>query len=112
MMNDLITRSFDAANAYGSTQKTMQNAFNMGGISGGSQPDVVTSFGDALTKALKDAIDTGRVAEHQSALGLSGGGNLSTIATSVEEAKLTLQTVTTLRDRIVQAYQEVMRMTI
>ena len=54
-MNDLITRSFDAANAYGSTQKTMQNAFNMGGISGGSQPDVVTSFGDALTKALKDA---------------------------------------------------------
>ncbi|WP_082794567.1 flagellar hook-basal body complex protein FliE [Acetobacter malorum] len=34
------------------------------------------------------------------------------MATSVEEAKITLQTVTTIRDRVVQAYQEVMKMSI
>ncbi|WP_257997716.1 flagellar hook-basal body complex protein FliE [Komagataeibacter saccharivorans] len=30
----------------------------------------------------------------------------------MEEAKLTLQTVTTVRDRFVQAYQDVMKMSI
>ena len=106
MISDITTRSLDALNAYGQTQKNAQDTDSTGGA------DIVSSFTSALDNALKGAIQTGKTAEAQTAAGLSGKGNMSDIATSVEEAKLTLQTVTTVRDRVVQAYQDVMKMTI
>lgn len=113
MVSDITTRSLDAVNAYGVTQKAMQTGTNgLGGDETAQASDVVTSFGTALSSALKGAIKTGKTAESMTATGLSGKGDLTAIATSVEEAKLTLQTVTTVRDRMVQAYQEVMKMSI
>ncbi|QEO16886.1 flagellar hook-basal body complex protein FliE [Acetobacter vaccinii] len=113
MVSDITTRSLDAVNAYGVTQKAMQTGTNgLGGDETAQASDVVTSFGTALNSALKGAIKTGKTAESMTATGLSGKGDLTAIATSVEEAKLTLQTVTTVRDRMVQAYQEVMKMSI
>ncbi|GBQ34526.1 flagellar hook-basal body protein FliE [Gluconacetobacter azotocaptans] len=113
MINDITTRGLDAVNAYGLTQKAMQASANTQDADGGTQSsDVVSGFSDALQNALKGAITQGKTAEAQTAAGLSGQGNMTDIATSVEEAKLTLQTVTTIRDRIVQAYQDVMRMSI
>lgn len=113
MISDITTRSLDAINAYGQTQKTLQPA-NDGQDGGQASPssDIVSSFGDVLGSALNNAVATGKSAEAQAAAGLSGTGNLTDIATSVEEAKLTLQTVTTIRDRVVQAYQDVMKMSI
>ncbi|ACI53165.1 flagellar hook-basal body complex protein FliE [Gluconacetobacter diazotrophicus PA1 5] len=113
MISDIATRSLDAVNAYGLTQKTMQASADTQDADPNAQSsDVVTGFSDALNSAIKGAIKTGKTAEAQTAVGLSGKGNLTDIATSVEEAKLTLQTVTAVRDRVVQAYQNVMQMTI
>lgn len=74
--------------------------------------DPVASFSTVLNNAIEGAINTGKVAETQTAQALAGKGNISDVAADVEEAKLTLHTVTTLRDRFVSAYQEVMRMTV
>ncbi|MDE7547835.1 flagellar hook-basal body complex protein FliE [Acetobacter fabarum] len=112
MTSDLTTRSLDALNAYGQTQKSMQSTTDGQDTGSTGGADIVSGFTSALDNALKGAIQTGKTAETQTADGLSGKGNMSDIATSVEEAKLTLQTVTTVRDRMVQAYQEVMKMSI
>ena len=112
MISDITTRSLDALNAYGQTQKNAQSTTDGQGTGSTGGADIVSSFTSALDNALKGAIQTGKTAEVQTAVGLSGKGNMSDIATSVEEAKLTLQTVTTVRDRVVQAYQDVMKMTI
>lgn len=113
MISDITTRSLDASNAYGLTQKTTQSTTDGTDAGGGAQSsDAVSGFTTALDNAVKGAISTGKTAEAQTAAGLSGKGNLTDIATSVEEAKLTLQTVTTVRDRVVQAYQDVMKMSI
>ncbi|MBS0964992.1 flagellar hook-basal body complex protein FliE [Acetobacter okinawensis] len=112
MISDITTRSLDALNAYGQTQKNTQSTTDDQGTGSTGGADIVSSFTSALNNALKGAIQTGKTAEAQTAAGLSGKGNMSDIATSVEEAKLTLQTVTTVRDRVVQAYQDVMKMTI
>ena len=37
---------------------------------------------------------------------VNGGGNLTEVVTALARAQLTLQTATTIRDRVVQAYQE------
>lgn len=111
MINDITTRSLDAMNAYQQMQKATA-ASEANESTSGASSDVVSDFSTTLQSALQGAIGTGKNAEKQSALGLSGSGDVTSIATSVEEAKITLQTVTTIRDRVVQAYQEVMKMSI
>ncbi|GAB6853211.1 flagellar hook-basal body complex protein FliE [Asaia astilbis] len=111
MISDVTTRSLDALNAYGQTQRSLQTGMGQSDSSQQST-DSVTNFSNVLGDALKSAIHVGKAAETQAATGLSGGGDLTTIATSVAEAKMTLQTVTTVRDRFVQAYQDIMKMSV
>lgn len=107
-------QSFDAGQAYGRAQQLSQtNLPANGDLMGETETaDAVSSFSTVLSSAIKGAINTGKVAESQTAQALSGKGNMSDVVASVEEAKLTLQTVTTLRDRFVSAYQDVMRMSV
>lgn len=77
-----------------------------GGAPGGSQ------FGAILQRALEGAVDTGHKAEAAATQAITGGGNLTQVVTALSHAELTLQTATAVRDRFVQAYQEIMRMPI
>ena len=69
-------------------------------------------FGDALAQALDGVVSAGHAADTQSMKAISGGGNLTEVATAVSHAELALQTAVSIRDRVVQAYQDVMRMPI
>jgi flagellar hook-basal body complex protein FliE len=69
-------------------------------------------FGSALTNALQGVVDAGHDADAQSMQAIAGGGNLTDVVTSVSRAELALQTTMAIRDRAVQAYQDVMRMAI
>ena len=69
-------------------------------------------FGSALQSALHAAIDTGHTAETASLKSINGGGNLTEVATALSHAELTLQTATAIRDRMLQAYQDIMRIPI
>ncbi|MEC8061286.1 MAG: flagellar hook-basal body complex protein FliE, partial [Pseudomonadota bacterium] len=44
--------------------------------------------------------------------GLTGQADLTDVVAAVNEAELTLKTVTSLRDKMVQAFQEISRMPI
>jgi flagellar hook-basal body complex protein FliE len=77
-------------------------------ISGGEG----ASFGDALSRAVQNAVTTSREAEVASARGLTGEGSVTDLVVAVGRAELTLQTAVAVRDRVVAAYQEVMRMPI
>ncbi|MCX8667671.1 flagellar hook-basal body complex protein FliE [Acetobacteraceae bacterium B3987] len=107
-------QNFDAGQAYGRAQQlTQANSPTSSALAEeGDSTDAVSSFSAVLDNAIRGAINTGKVAESQTAQALSGKGNMSDVVASVEEAKLTLQTVTTLRDRFVSAYQDVMRMSV
>lgn len=69
-------------------------------------------FGSALQRAVNGAIDAGHAADQASTAALSGQGNLTEVVTAVSRAELALQTTAAIRDRVVQAYQDVMRMAI
>lgn len=82
------------------------------GDTGDAGGDVGASFGAAMSQALDQAVQTGRTADDQTMKALSGGGNLTEVVTALSHAEMTLQTVTVLRDKVIQAYQDIMKMPI
>jgi flagellar hook-basal body complex protein FliE len=90
-----------AADAYGRTQQGLAGQ----GLAG-------SDFGGVLSRALHGAADAGKAAEAQSLQAIAGTGDVTQVVTAVARAELALQTTTTIRDRVVQAYQDIMRMPI
>jgi flagellar hook-basal body complex protein FliE len=79
---------------------------------GGDTGDVVGSFSNVMAQTLDQAVQTGHAADDQAMKAISGGGNLTQVVTALSHAEMTLQTVTAIRDRVVQAYQDIMKMPI
>jgi flagellar hook-basal body complex protein FliE len=79
---------------------------------GGASGDAQGSFGTAMAQALDQAVQTGHNADDQAMKAVSGGGNLTEVVTALSHAEMTLQTATAIRDRVVQAYQDIMKMPI
>ena len=92
----LTVRPSDAVEAYAQTAN---------GISD-------TGFGDVLGRALQGVVDSGHEADTQAIRAINGDGNLTEVATAVSHAELALQSAVAIRDKVVQAYQEIMRMPI
>jgi flagellar hook-basal body complex protein FliE len=77
-----------------------------------ASPGNVGDFGKALNSAVQSAMDSGHEAETQSMKAITQGGNVTEVATALSRAELTLQTATAVRDRMLQAYQDIMRIQI
>lgn len=115
----MLTSLSQAHNAYAvqSLQSRLQDVTDTiddGVRSFGSTGDTSsgTDFGSVLSQSVSNVIDSGHDAEAKAAQGLTGGGDMTQIVTAVSNAQLALQTTTVIRDRMVQAYQDVMKMTI
>lgn len=94
-----------AANAYANIAK----ATSIGGDEGVQKGP---SFGDVMKESALNAIRTMRAGESASAKAITGEASLPEVVQAVSAAELTLQTVVSVRDRLVSAYQEIMRMPI
>lgn len=91
-----------AIGAYNNTMKAAQGSKTGAG-------DGVT-FSDFLRQKATESIDTIRQSEQMSAKAVTGEADLTDVVQAVSAAELTLQTVVSVRDRLVSAYQEIMRM--
>jgi flagellar hook-basal body complex protein FliE len=80
------------------------------GLEARSEPN--GGFADMLRKAAGDTVDTLRQGEKASLGAVAGAGNLTEVVTAVSNAEATLQTVVAIRDRVIQAYQDILRMPI
>ena len=58
------------------------------------------------------SVEAGKAAELATASAVSGEADLTDVVTAVSNAEITLQTVVTVRDRVIAAYQEILRMPI
>jgi flagellar hook-basal body complex protein FliE len=68
------------------------------------------TFADALGKALASVDQLQVAADQQSAAVASGGGNLHEMAIALEKADVALRVAGKVRNKLVEAYQDVMRM--
>jgi flagellar hook-basal body complex protein FliE len=70
------------------------------------------SFADALGAAIGRVDGLQVAADQQAADVASGGGNLHETALALEKADVALRVATKVRNKLVEAYQEVMRMSV
>lgn len=79
-----------------------------------SAPQVapVTDFAAVLKDAAKVAVGTMREAEQTQAAAIAGKADIRDVVAAVTNAEATLETVVTMRDKVIQAYNEILRMPI
>jgi flagellar hook-basal body complex protein FliE len=100
--------ALSAAKAYANVQKA---AASLGGgdtapVQGGG------GFADILKSAMTDAVKASRNAETQMVNQVQGKAELVDVATAISAAETSLETVMAVRDQVISAYQEIMRMPI
>ena len=69
-------------------------------------------FSNFVENMVSQSVGTLRQAESVSAAGISGKASAQQVAEGVMAAELTLQSAVAIRDKLVSAYQEIMRMPI
>jgi len=69
-------------------------------------------FSELLQNVMTDATQQTKAAETQMALGVQGRAELIDVVTAVSSAEASLETVMAVRDQVIAAYQEIMRMPI
>ena len=83
-----------------------------GSVSPAANPSELVDFGGLVTDALVQAQGTVQNAEQASAASVVGQADLVDVVTAVSAAEVTLETVVAVRDQVVKAYQEILRMPI
>ena len=70
------------------------------------------SFGDLLKDALGGVVDGGRQADQQTAAMAAGKANVMDVVTAVAETDVAVSTLVSVRDRVIQSYEDIMKMPI
>ena len=91
--------------AAAATYATGQKAASIPGMDAGG-----VSFGDWLKDSASTAIDTMRGGEKQAAGAVMGKADLTDVVGAITDAETTLSTVIAVRDKMVAAFEEIMRM--
>ncbi len=103
-----------AASAYGQAQKLISQA--------GQQADVKTNplvtetekngFAKLVEDSLQSVVESGKVADAKSLEMINGEANIVDVVTAVAEAEIAVESMVAIRDRVIKAYEEIMRMPI
>lgn len=103
-----MANAIDASNAYLNTVRNLQNA-GAGGASSDNEAGSGSVFGDLVKTGLQSAIDSQHQSEKISAQAVVGQADMTQVLQAVNDAEVALNTVLALRDKVVQAYNEILR---
>lgn len=67
-------------------------------------------FADLVKGAIEEAKTIGERSEKLSIAGIADRADIGQVVTAVAEAEVTLQTVVTIRDKVIDAYKDIIRM--
>jgi flagellar hook-basal body complex protein FliE len=98
-----------AANAYASLARVADPASGLAkavGDTGGP------SFSGLLKDALGSVMEAGRKSDAQQQALAAGKSNIVDVVTAVSETEVAVETLVSVRDRVISAYEEIMRMPI
>ena len=96
-----------AAGAYAATQGLLETSRKPTG------GQVATGdFASLIQSAVGGVAQTGKAAEAQAIAAASGRADIVDVVTAVAESEAALETLVAVRDRVIAAYEEIMRMPI
>lgn len=74
------------------------------------QPTETPATGDAFTQAVSSFAETVANGEAQARAAMTTGADPHSLVTALAQTELAVETAVTIRDRVVEAYQEILRM--
>ncbi|MBW3558618.1 MAG: flagellar hook-basal body complex protein FliE [Proteobacteria bacterium] len=104
--------ALSAAKAYGSAQNLAKIGGGAAGVASGPEALGGSAFSDMLKGVIEQTTQSSRAAETQMAAQVQGKAELIDVVTAVSAAEASLETVMAVRDQVIAAYQEIMRMPI
>ncbi len=110
MSAGLLVTPAAAASAYARAQGS--STAGVDAVQEGASGTDASGFGSTLQRALDGVVQAGHQADVQAAQGISGDGNITQVVMAVSRAQLALQSTVAIRDRVVQAYQDIMKISI
>lgn len=103
-----ITSIADAISAYSNATKSMGSGTKTEGSGAGG--DIGSDFASLLKDGAKSAIESGHKSEEMSKQAITGKADIPDVVAAVSNAELTLQTVVAVRDKVVSAYNDILKM--
>lgn len=110
----LTTTALNASHVYGAMSKLAnrsqsEQASGAAGLAGGAKS---SDFGAMLRDQVQQVVDQGNASEAKQASYMAGKGDIIDVVTAVSEAEVALDTMVSVRDKVISAYEEIMRMAI
>ena len=113
MIEALSLTDFDLSSTLGTqsvrTQAVQGTQAIAGAVAGGA---AVTDFGSVLASLARDTMSTMRGGEAAAISGIQGKASTQKVVEAIMSAEQALQVAISVRDKVVQAYQEIGRMAI
>jgi flagellar hook-basal body complex protein FliE len=105
-----MTSPTAAANAYASLARLADPSAGFGKAVGEAAGG--PSFGALLKETVGAVVEAGHKAEAQQQAVANGKANIVDVVTAVSETEVAVEAMVSVRDKVIQAYQEIMRMPI
>ncbi len=99
------------AGAYAAIQAQADRMLANGASTGASQTQG-PGFGDILKQVMTDTVGQSKAAEAAMQAQVAGKAELIDVVTAISSAEASLETVLAVRDQVIAAYQEILRMPI
>jgi flagellar hook-basal body complex protein FliE len=104
-----MTTPSAAANAYASLARITDASGGLGKAVGETNGP---SFGALLKDAIGGVLEAGKASDAQQRAMVAGKANIVDVVTAVSETEVAVEALVSVRDRMIQAYEEIMRMPI
>jgi len=104
-----------AASAYANVARLSPDASLLPGRIpglGGASASSETSFGSVLKEAMDAVNEMGRKSDAQTRAAANGKANMVDVVTAVSETEVAIDAVVAVRDRVIAAYEDIMKMPI
>ena len=102
-----------AASAYANVARlTTSNPLGGGGAGVAAGGDSGTSFASVLKQAIGEVDNIGRKSDAQTRAVASGQANMVDVVTAVSQTEVAIDAVVAVRDKIISAYEDIMKMPI
>jgi flagellar hook-basal body complex protein FliE len=99
-----------AANAYAKLARLADPSAGLGKAAGGASQG--PSFGSMVKDAIGSVVAAGKKSDGLAQGMAAGKANIVDVVTAVTETEVAIESLVSVRDKVIQAYEEIMRMPI
>ena len=101
-----------AATAYGNASRLINQAEKPNADLTATAPSAGGNFADLLAQNVQGVVDQGNATNQMAMDMVSGKATVVDLVTALSETEMAIESMVTIRDRVISAYEEIMRMPI